>query len=114
MEKELFFVGISEPVEVRKELLGCSKDVITTLKRFERFKQLRSEKSETVAQLKKQFDELYAMSNKLKQLLPKTKLRAIGKLEFGAHEPSRKEPANSLDRLEQQLTELEGKLGQLK
>lgn len=115
----MFFVGVAEPIQVRKEILGCTKDVIGTLKRFEKFKALRREKAETVARLKTLFDEIALLSNKLRQLMPKTRLRALAKetevgVFAGQERRMRKHAGTDLDKLEQQLAELENKLQRLK
>lgn len=119
-QKELFFVGVLEPVQVRRQVLGCSKDVISILKRFERFKELRIEKIENTLKLKKLFEEINFLNNKLKQHLPKTKLRALGKEPQIIPQilvPQRMvvpRDTSTLDKLEQELMELEQKLDRLK
>lgn len=113
--EDVYFVGLREPIQVRKEILGCAKDVIGNLKRYERFKDLRKEKAEAEINLKRLFDEMTALSNKLRNLLPKTKLRAVGQnapekavqlKEMG----QRPRGGSALDKLEQELAQLESKL----
>ena len=41
MEEELFFVGIRDPIEIRKELLTSSKNLIDSLKLYEAYKDVK-------------------------------------------------------------------------
>jgi len=75
-EEEPFFVGIPDPVEIRRSVLESSKDLLHYLSRFEKFKHVRNEKAEYIAKLKDVTAEITKMVNKLKMALPKTKLRA--------------------------------------
>ncbi|MFH1511344.1 MAG: hypothetical protein ABIF10_06640 [Candidatus Woesearchaeota archaeon] len=113
-------MGLREPIQVRKELLGCAKDVIGGLKRYERFKDLRKEKAEAEINLKRLFDEMTVLSNRLRNMLPKTKLRAVSQgvpeekgvqiKEIGPRQRS----GSVLDKLEQELAQLESKLTRIK
>jgi 16S rRNA C967 or C1407 C5-methylase (RsmB/RsmF family) len=76
-EEDVFYVGVNEPVEIRRNVLEASKDIIQYLQRFERFKQVRAEKQEEIQKLKEMTHEIRVMVRKLKTALPKTKLRAI-------------------------------------
>jgi len=119
-QKNVFFVGIQEPIQFRREILSCSKDVIGVLKRFEQFKQFRKEKAEIAAKLRRLFEEISFLNNKLRQELPKTKLRALRQpVELGTQEivlPRilTKVHLSTVDKLEQELLELEAKLERLK
>ena len=119
-QKEIFFVGIREPTYLRRQVLSCSKDVIASLKKYEQFRYLRREKAENIAKIRKLFDELSLLNNKLKQAMPKTNLRAFAKSEpqrvfIKEQKPSvQKRDYSALDKLEQELVELESKLERLK
>ena len=43
-EAEIFFVGVSDPVEVRRNLLEASRAMVQSLQRYENFKELKNEK----------------------------------------------------------------------
>ena len=109
----------------RNDSLGT----IVLLKRYERFKDKRREKAEAVAKLKKLVEQIYSLNNRLKNALPKTKLRALRVNEEDEtvevqpekkvvarprEEPVKKKPATALDKLEMELTALESKLESLK
>src|SRR5574341_664684 len=71
MEEEMFFVGIRDPVELRKELLTSSKNLIDSLRRYEAFKDLKEEKLRHIIELKRVFDELLVLNRKLRGHLPR-------------------------------------------
>ena len=75
-EDELFFVGIPDPIELRRSVLESSKDLLHYLSRFEKFKKVRNEKAEYIAQLNDVTAEIKKLVNKLRTALPRTKLRA--------------------------------------
>jgi len=129
-EDEVFFVGIRDPVEVRKTLLENTRDVVQILQRFERFKQVREEKAQEVLILKNDIKELNRLVNKLKSSLPKTKIRiklqqeeAAAKKQKPVEEkkkvekkqevPVKKKELSDLEKLERELGDIEGRLSKL-
>ena len=76
-EEEAFYVGVKDPIEIRRSLLESSKEAVQYLQRAERFKAIRTEKSEHISKLKGTVKELQRLVRKLKTVLPKTKLRTI-------------------------------------
>jgi hypothetical protein len=123
MEEELFFVGIRDPIELRKELLTSSKNLIDSLRRYEAFKNLKEEKLQNVLELKRVFDELLVLNRKLRGHLP----RMPGKIPTVLKETQQREgpkptkvagkPAkigkNKIDVLEEELAKIEERLGSL-
>jgi hypothetical protein len=74
-EKDVFYVGIKSPVEIRRGILESSKGVIEALQRYERLKVIRNEKGESIDKLKALIKEIIRDVNKLKSDLPKAKIR---------------------------------------
>jgi hypothetical protein len=132
-EEELFFVGISDPIELRRSVLESSKDLLHYLSRFEKFKNVRNEKAEYVAQLNDVTAEIKKLVNKLRTALPQTKLRAqlhkreekvakaaaekvkarkrVEKQATLAPRPMpKKKPTTDLEKLEAELSAIEGRL----
>jgi len=68
-EEEVFFIGIREPREVRKDLLESLKDSIEILKAYEDFKNVRIRKVELLTKLKEVMRQIDLTMNKLKILL---------------------------------------------
>ncbi len=113
-EEEGFFVGINNPIDVRRNLLECSREMIQTLQSFEKIKVIRVEKLKRIQQLKTVLRELDLLVSKLRNELPKTHLRAQ------VVEPSPKtklkssgKTMNELEKLEQQLSALESEISRL-
>ena len=76
VKKESFYVGLKDPIEMRRTILESSKEVVQYLQRFERFKKVRSDKAEEIAKLKVITADASKLIRKLKSELPKTSLRA--------------------------------------
>jgi len=118
-EEENFFVGIESPLELRRQLLEASKKMVDVLKRYEMFREKREMKRLMIEKLKKNMADIAKMNAKLKSLLPKTSIR-LGKPMQGQERPSprvsveeEKSPATEMERLELELTDIEGKLHKL-
>jgi len=115
---EAFFVGIKDPVEVRKELLTSSKNIIDSLKRYEAYKQLRENKLEYILELKRVFDELLVLNRKVRKSMPKMNIKSSGEqveqITETVKEVKKKAPTNKLDLLEQELAKVEARLGSLR
>jgi hypothetical protein len=122
-EEELFFVGISDPIELRRSVLESSKDLLHYLSRFEKFKNVRNEKAEYVAQLNDVTAEIKKLVNKLRTALPQTKLRAKAAAEkvkarkrvekqatLAPRPMPKKKPTTDLEKLEAELSAIEGRL----
>jgi polyhydroxyalkanoate synthesis regulator phasin len=123
MEEELFFVGIRDPIELRKELLTSSKNLIDSLRRYEAFKDLKEEKLQNVLELKHVFDELLVLNRKLRNHLPRipvkvpTALKEMQQMREGPKPKVVGKPAkigkNKIDVLEEELAKIEERLGSL-
>ncbi|RLE38656.1 hypothetical protein DRJ17_03285 [Candidatus Woesearchaeota archaeon] len=74
-DKDVVYVGIKDPVEIRRSILESSKDVVQLLQRYEKFKTVRKERQEEVDRLKQLISSISRDIAKLKASLPKTSLR---------------------------------------
>ena len=72
---EVFYVGIKDPIELRRSLLESSKEIVQIMQDFERFKEMRQQKLQLKEQLKKNVTDLFSLVRDLKKALPKTELR---------------------------------------
>ncbi len=116
MEDELFFVGIRDPIEIRKELLTSSKNLIDSLRRYEAYKTVKEEKIRHIVELKKVFDELLVLNKKVRGNLPKIPIKAPAVARETREEkmPKAKPMAKTkIDVLEQELAKIEERLGSL-
>lgn len=112
---DLYYVNVKDPVESRKDLLLSSRNVLDSLRRFEKYLLINEKKHIHIAELKHVFDELSVLNKKLKQRLPKVPGKAVPKQEKEA--VVKKEPAKSvkskLDVLEEELAKVESRLSSL-
>lgn len=114
-DKEIFYVGIKDPTEIRRNLLESTKDVVTFLKSYENFKKVRAEKVEEISKLKATIEDITRLINKLNRELPRTRLRAEPQPEKKAktvrRAPVPKKPRLSdVEKLGKELEEIENKL----
>ena len=75
-EDDVFFVGVQDPIELRRSILESSKDLLQYMQRFEKFKEVRMEKQEQFIKLGEVTAEIAKLVRKLKTELPKTHIRA--------------------------------------
>ncbi len=68
--EEALYVNVKKPLELRRNILEASKDVLYTLQKLERIKQLRKEKNELIKTLKVQIGEINILTTKLAEHLP--------------------------------------------
>lgn len=118
MEEELFFVGIKDPIELRKELLTSSKNLIDSLKRYEAFKDIKEEKLRHILELKRVFDELLVLNKKLRNKLPRIPIKVPPvEREMSEERMFKGKPVkmskSKIDVLEQELAKIEERLGTL-
>ena len=124
--EEPFYVGVKDPAEIRRTVLESTKDIVQHLQRSERFKAVRKEKLEQIDKLKSLIKEITKNVNKLKSILPKTKLRAAPRKKAAVKPVSKKpkeevkpkpekkpRPVTELEKLEAELSEIEGRLTKL-
>ncbi|MDO8740285.1 MAG: hypothetical protein Q7J54_01780 [Candidatus Woesearchaeota archaeon] len=125
-EEDLFYIGIKEPTSMRREILETSKLIVQLLQRYENFRLLKAEKTGEIVKLRSAVNDINSLFFKLRAELPKTKLRSKVPEEEAEEKPKKekrskkdiKVPAektkkSSVDELEDQLKEIEARLGNL-
>lgn len=127
-DEDVFFVGVKDPVEMRRHVLEIAKGSIQTLQLFEKFRGIRDEKIKYISHLKSDLREISRLISKLKNSLPKAKLRIKthgSEISAGGAEAKKKgtkkskemsgaaeKPVKSdLEKLEDELSAIESKLG---
>jgi hypothetical protein len=110
-----FYVGVSNPLDVRRNLLECSREMIQTLQSYEKIKKIRDMKIKRIHQLKTVIRELDLLFSKLKSTLPKTHLRAKVKEIRSSlkYKPSDIKDMNELEKLESQLKDVEQEIARI-
>ncbi len=119
-KEEVFYVGVKEPIDLRKNLLECSKIVVKSLQKYEKFKDIRKKKIENIINLKGIIKEIKKLNNNLISKLPETKIKAEkkekttipkGKKEVeGEISKTEIKKTNELEKLEAELSSIESKL----
>ncbi|MBW3019758.1 hypothetical protein KY334_00540 [Candidatus Woesearchaeota archaeon] len=117
MSNEDNYVGISNPVEIRRNILETSKEVINNLRVFEEIKEIRIEKFSLIEEYNAEVEELKKLMIKLKRIFPTTKIsetvepkKVVKKV---VKKKSIEEPKDLSD-FESELNQLEEKLNLMK
>lgn len=79
MKNNTFYVGFENPIQFRREILLCTKDMLTALKTYEKYKRIREEKRAKINEFRILFKEINTLNNKLKKTFPKKKIQAAMK-----------------------------------
>lgn len=113
---EDYFVGIYDPIDVRRNVLESSKEIVKSIQAFERVESIREEKLRYVRDMKKVMAELNLLVSKLAEKLPKAKLRkALAASNIPVvNEHLQSRFSNELERLEDQLKLVEKELSTFK
>lgn len=75
MVKDDYFVGVYDPIDVRRNLLENSKELIRSLQSFDALLKIRHQKVRAYRENKEIMSELDLLITKLKSKLPKSHLR---------------------------------------
>ena len=111
MDENVFYVGIKEPIQLRRLLLECSKEILQSLQDYEKIQAIREEKIQNIMQLKTLIKEIYNLNSQLGRILPKAQLRASE--EPKQIIPSEHRRRQELDTFQNQLDAIEQKLDSL-
>lgn len=124
-DKELFFVEVRQPTEVRRNILESLKEILESLQGFEKFKESRKERVIKISKLERDIKILGKHVSRLKGILPEASLReavvqkpkeeehAAKKHKHHKKKEEAKKPLTEVDRLESELGAIEEKLRSL-
>jgi hypothetical protein len=119
---EEFFVGLHNSLDVRRNILESSRDMIHTLQSYQKISEVREEKFRRVQQFKTVMEELKLLTNKLNKALPKVQIKEVEtraketfekKQRAPKVEVSSKSSISDLEKLEEELSKIEGRLSRL-
>jgi len=110
-EDDAFYVAVQNPRDFRRELLGAGKDVIRLIQKNEHIKEVRAEKIKKMFEFSDALSEIGMIMNKMKKVVPATKLRKLSsKLKKEKKEEPKKKKNNQLATLQKELELIESKL----
>lgn len=69
-DENIFYVGVKNPVELRRSLLEASKDVLELMKRYDHIMELKQKRLQKVNQLKDISRDITKQCSKLRLALP--------------------------------------------
>jgi len=115
------YIGVPEHVDVRRDLLFSSRDLLSTLKAYETVKEIRTRRAELTFELHKVMDEIAVLVKKTRVNLPKTPTKlTIGQRgestedeDRPARKGVRKASDDKLGMLDSELSKIEAKLKRL-
>ncbi|MFC1723142.1 hypothetical protein ACFL0V_03305 [Nanoarchaeota archaeon] len=103
-----YFVQVKDPEEVRRMLLGSSKQIVQVLQRYETLKDIRVQKLEKLSLLRKLNKEIHLLLVKLKKEMPKADIRIKPKIQKESTVTG-----NEVAELEAELKRIEEKIGMI-
>ena len=108
-KEETYFIKIANQNQTRRLLLENTREIIRTLRVVEQFKDSRNEKIKLMTQFEGQLDEIRSLINNVKRMFPKSTIK------FAKKQIPEKalEGPHELKKLEQELMDIEAKLGEL-
>lgn len=122
-ENEPLFIGVPDPVNLRKGLLETSKVHLTILKKIEEIKLIRSQKDEAMNAVNLLLKEIKTLMIKLKKSLPSSNVlkSAVIKKNSPAKETAETakevkikiEARSELEQLESEIAQIESKLSSM-
>ncbi|PIN75841.1 hypothetical protein COV18_01520 [Candidatus Woesearchaeota archaeon CG10_big_fil_rev_8_21_14_0_10_37_12] len=115
MVDDVFYVGINESTELRRELLTNSKKLLISLKQYEKYSRISEEKIQKIRDLKHVYDELTVLNKKIRGKLPNVPVKTPEQskqftVSSKQSEPIKREPKTKIDVLEDELDKIESKL----
>lgn len=120
-----FFVSISDPSQIRLFLLETTKKALESMRLFQTIKEIRKQKIQEKTKLRKQVKDITSMIRQVKLVMPhvnlpteevkpvvkeKPKVKVVQPVIIEQPKP---QPRTEIDRIEDELTEIENKLAGL-
>jgi len=106
-----FYVGVKEPISLRRNLLESSKAIVQSLKDYEKLKLIRGERHAKILEFKEKIDEMLVLLSNLKEHLPKHELKKEFYVKRKTGKTKKVEiKTDEIENLEKDLAEIESRL----
>lgn len=113
-EAKGFYVGVKEPVSLRRNLLESSKGIVQGLKDYEKLKLIREKRHEKILEFRDKINEILTLLSGLKEYLPKHELKEEVYVKSKTEKTKKVDiKTDDIERLEQDLAEIESRLGSM-
>ena len=118
-EAKGFYVGVKEPVSLRRNLLESSKGIVQSLKDYEKLKLIREERHKKILEFRDKINEILVLLSGLKEHFPKHGLKedvyVKNKTEKTKKGKTKKIDikTDEIEKLEKDLAEIESRLGSM-
>ncbi len=124
-EEDVVYVGIDEPVSVRRDILEASKSLVRVLKGQHGLKETRTTKHKLIEDLRNKVTEIGQLVAEARQMLPKMGMKLPEEKEAKAPKPkiaaAKTKPASiprprveaHIDKFEREIRDIEEKLKSL-
>jgi len=113
-EAKGFYVGVKEPVSLRRNLLESSKGIVQGLKDYEKLKLIREKRHEKILEFRDKINEILTFLSGLKEYLPKHELKEDVYVKSKTEKTKKVDiKTDDIERLEQDLAEIESRLGSM-
>jgi len=118
-ETKGFYVGVKEPVSLRRNLLESSKGIVQGLKDYEKLKLIREERHKKILEFKDKIGEIVVLLSGLNEHLPRHKPKEGVYVKKKAEKTKKGKTKKAeikideIERLEKDLAEIESRLGSM-
>ena len=113
-KEDIFYVNVNGADELRRDILESSKMIVEILKNYERFKSANKEKQKEIGNLKLKIKNILKLISKLRSALPSAKSKALKEKKPKVEvKKQTKQATTELDKLEQELNEIESRINSL-
>jgi len=113
-ETKEVYVGVKEPISLRRNLLESSKGIVQGLKDYEKLKLIREDKHKKILEFKSKINEILILLSALKENFPKEEQKEHNYTKKKIVKTKNiKIKTDEINRLEKDLAEIESRLSSM-
>ena len=76
-DEEPLYVGVYDPINLRKDVLNSSKTVLSALQKYEKLISIKEEKAGLMVDLARTIRDIQSLNKRLRQMMPKTRVKPM-------------------------------------